>query len=610
MRTRPREGPCGGRCQSGHRPFRGCRDRNRKWAPSRQLARCDQGQGPDHPLRPSGAEDLMYRYDEFDAAFVAERVAQFRDQVARRLRGDLTEEQFRPLRLQNGVYLQLHAYMLRIAVPYGTLSPRQMRKLAHIARRYDKGYGHFTTRQNLQFHWPALADVPDILNELASVEMHCIQTSGNNIRNITADQFAGVAADEIEDPRPYCEILRQWSSLHPEFSFLPRKFKIAIAGAPHDRAAIQTHDVGFHIVRNARGEVGFACYVGGGLGRTPFVAHKIRDFLPKSDLIAYTEAILRVYNLEGRRDNKFKARIKILVHEKGADAIRAEVEEEFARTRGATVSIPKEEIDRIGAYFALPDLPAQPARAGAFETRRAGDAAFARFVDQNVIAHKVPGYAIVTISLKSIGAVPGDVSAEQMDAIADLAETYSHDEIRVTHEQNLVLPHVALADLPAVYDRLVALDLATANIGLVTDIISCPGLDYCSLATARSIPVAQRISERFGDTDRAREIGELKINISGCINACGHHHVGHIGILGLEKKGVESYQITLGGAADENCAIGDVTGPGFSTDQVVDAVEKIVDTYLKVRTGKDEDFLSAYRRVGMAPFKEALYERA
>ncbi|HLH11947.1 MAG TPA: nitrite/sulfite reductase [Methylovirgula sp.] len=552
----------------------------------------------------------MYRYDEFDAAFVAERVAQFRDQVARRLRGDLTEEQFRPLRLQNGVYLQLHAYMLRIAVPYGTLSPRQMRKLAHIARRYDKGYGHFTTRQNLQFHWPALADVPDILNELASVEMHCIQTSGNNIRNITADQFAGVAADEIEDPRPYCEILRQWSSLHPEFSFLPRKFKIAIAGAPHDRAAIQTHDVGFHIVRNARGEVGFACYVGGGLGRTPFVAHKIRDFLPKSDLIAYTEAILRVYNLEGRRDNKFKARIKILVHEKGADAIRAEVEEEFARTRGATVSIPKEEIDRIGAYFALPDLPAQPARAGAFETRRAGDAAFARFVDQNVIAHKVPGYAIVTISLKSIGAVPGDVSAEQMDAIADLAETYSHDEIRVTHEQNLVLPHVALADLPAVYDRLVALDLATANIGLVTDIISCPGLDYCSLATARSIPVAQRISERFGDTDRAREIGELKINISGCINACGHHHVGHIGILGLEKKGVESYQITLGGAADENCAIGDVTGPGFSTDQVVDAVEKIVDTYLKVRTGKDEDFLSAYRRVGMAPFKEALYERA
>jgi sulfite reductase (NADPH) hemoprotein beta-component len=549
----------------------------------------------------------MYRYDEFDAAFVAERVAQFKDQVARRLSGELTEEQFRPLRLQNGVYLQLHAYMLRIAVPYGTLSARQMRMLAHIARRYDRGYGHFTTRQNLQFNWPALADCPAILNELASVEMHAIQTSGNNIRNVTADQFAGAAADEIEDPRPYCEILRQWSSLHPEFSFLPRKFKIAVTGAAHDRAAIQVHDVGYHIVRNAQGEVGFTCYVGGGLGRTPFVGHKIRDFLPKADLLAYTAAILRVYNLEGRRDNKFKARIKILVHEKGAETIRDEVEKEFARNPEPAIVLPQAEIQRIQAYFALPPLLERPARSETFDRRRAKDTAFARFVEQNVVAHKVKGYGIVSVSLKPVGGIPGDATAEQMDTLADLAEHYSHDEIRVAHEQNLVLPHVALDDLPALFDQLAELGLATANIGLVTDIIACPGLDYCALATARSIPVAQRISERFDV--RAQEIGELKINISGCINACGHHHVGHIGILGLEKKGVESYQITLGGSADENCAIGEVVGPGFTSEEVVDAIETVVDTYLKIRTGKEEDFLAAYRRVGMAPFKEALYER-
>jgi sulfite reductase (NADPH) hemoprotein beta-component len=552
----------------------------------------------------------MYRYDEFDAAFVAERVAQFRDQVARRLSGELTEEQFRPLRLMNGLYLQLHAYMLRIAIPYGTLSSRQLRKLAHIARRYDKGYGHFTTRQNLQFHWPALADCPDILSELATVEMHAIQTSGNDLRNITADQFAGAAADEIEDPRPYCEILRQWLSLHPEFSFLPRKFKIAITGAARDRAAVQVHDIGYQIVRNAQGEIGFTCYVGGGLGRTPMIGHKIRDFVPKADLLAYTDAILRIYNLEGRRDNKFKARIKILVHEKGADAIRVEVEEEFAKNREVAVVLPQAEVDRMSAYFALPPLPERKARSSAFASRRAKDAGFARFVEQNVVAHKVEGYGIVTISLKPIGGTPGDATAEQMDAVADLAERYSQDEVRVTHEQNLVLPHVALDDLPAVFDRLVEQQLATANVGLVTDIIACPGLDYCSLATARSIPVAQRISERFGNGSRAREIGALKINISGCINACGHHHVGHIGILGLEKAGVESYQITLGGSADENCALGDVTGPGFSSNEIVDAIETLVDTYLKIRTSKDEDFLAAYRRVGMAPFKEALYERA
>jgi sulfite reductase (NADPH) hemoprotein beta-component len=550
----------------------------------------------------------MYRYDEFDKNFVAARAAQFRDQVARRLSGELDEDQFKPLRLMNGVYLQLHSYMLRIAIPYGTLSSRQMRKLAFIARRYDKGYGHFTTRQNIQFNWPALADCPDILDELAKVEMHAIQTSGNCIRNVTADQFAGAAADEIEDPRPYAEILRQWSSLHPEYSYLPRKFKIAVNGAAVDRAAIRVHDIGYQIVKNAKGEVGFAVYVGGGLGRTPLVAHKIRDFLPKEDLLAYTNAIMRIYNLEGRRDNKYKARIKILLHEKGADAIRAEVEAEFAEHRDDALALPQAEIERIRTYFAPPALPARPATSLPFERRKARDPAFARFTAQNVVPHKTPGYGIVTISLKPIGGIPGDASAESMELVADLAERFSQDELRVTHEQNLVLPHVALGDLPEVFDRLVAQGLATANAGLVTDVISCPGLDYCALATARSIPIAQRISERFGDTARAREIGELKINISGCINACGHHHVGHIGILGLEKSGTEAYQITLGGAADESCAVGTITGPGFSSDNIVGAIETVVDAYLKLRKSPDENFLAAYRRVGMAPFKEALYE--
>jgi sulfite reductase (NADPH) hemoprotein beta-component len=552
----------------------------------------------------------MYRYDEFDTGFVADRVAQFRDQVARRLSGELTEDQFKPLRLMNGVYLQLHAYMLRIAIPYGTLSSRQLRKLGYIARHYDRGYGHFTTRQNIQFNWPALVDCPDILNDLASVEMHAIQTSGNCIRNVTADHFAGAAADEIEDPRPYAEILRQWSSLHPEFSYLPRKFKIAVTGAPKDRAAIQVHDIGYQIVKNEAGEIGFAVYVGGGQGRTPLIAHKIRDFLPKADLISYTDAILRVYNLEGRRDNKYKARIKILVHEKGVEAIRDAVEADFIENRDASLALPAAEIDRIRAYFALPALPDRPAISTAMESRRAEDQDFARFVAFNVAPHRQVGYGILSISLKPIGGIPGDATADQMDVIADLAETYAQDEIRVSHEQNLILPHVALDDLPLIYDRLKAYQLATANIGLVSDIISCPGLDYCALATARSIPVAQRISERFSDPVRAAEVGELKIKISGCINACGHHHVGHIGILGLEKKGVESYQISLGGAADETCAVGEITGPGFSSDEIVDAIEKVVDTYLKIRARKDEDFLATYRRVGAAPFKEALYERA
>ena len=549
----------------------------------------------------------MYRYDEFDADFVAERVAQFKDQVERRLAGGLTEEQFRPLRLMNGVYLQLHAYMLRIAIPYGTLSSRQMRKLAHIARVYDKGYGHFTTRQNLQFNWPALADCPAILDELASVEMHAIQTSGNCIRNTTADQFAGAAADEIEDPRPYAEILRQWSSLHPEFSFLPRKFKIAVNGAAHDRAAIQVHDIGYQIVRNEQGEVGFSVYVGGGQGRTPLIAHRIREFLPKTDLLSYTNSILRIYNLEGRRDNKYKARIKILVHEKGAEAVRDLVEADFAEHGDAGLTLPQSEIDRIIAYFAMPALKPRAAVSAAFEDRKRADPAFARFAAHNVSAHKVPGHGLITISLKPAGGIPGDASAAQMDLMADLAETYSQDELRVSHEQNVVLPHVALDDIPEIYDSLAANGLATGNIGLVTDIICCPGLDYCALATARSIPIAQAISERFADDERATEIGRLKVKISGCINACGHHHVGHIGILGLEKAGVETYQLSLGGTADETCSIGDITGRGFSSEGIVDAVETVIDTYLKLRKDETEDFLTAFRRLGMSPFKEVLY---
>ncbi|MDB5569037.1 MAG: Sulfite reductase hemoprotein beta-component [Hyphomicrobiales bacterium] len=549
----------------------------------------------------------MYRYDEFDAAFVADRVSAFRDQVSRRLSGDMTEEQFRPHRLMNGLYLQLHAYMLRVAVPYGTLNARQMHKLAHIARVYDKGFGHFTTRQNIQYNWPALSDVPAILDELASVEMHAIQTSGNCIRNVTADHFAGAAADEIEDPRPYAEILRQWSSIHPEFTFLPRKFKIAVNGADWDRAAIQVHDIGYQIVRNEAGEVGFAVYVGGGLGRTPMIARKLRDFLPKADLLAYTQAIVRVYNLEGRRDNKYKARIKILVHEKGVDPMREAVEAEFAAASREFISLPASEIARIKSYFAPPALQARAA-CDAYEARRQTDPRFAAFAANNVHPHRVAGHGVVTISLKPIGGVPGDATAAQMDAVADLAARYGHDEIRVSHEQNLVLPHVALDDLPAIYDELAANGLATANAGLISDIIACPGLDYCALATARSIPIAQRISERFGEGERARDIGELKIKISGCINACGHHHVGHIGILGLERKGVETYQITLGGSGDETCSLGTLTGPGFSSEEVVDAIERIVNVYMSVRTDRSEDFLAAYRRVGMQPFKEALYE--
>jgi sulfite reductase (NADPH) hemoprotein beta-component len=552
----------------------------------------------------------MYRYDEFDSAFVEARVAQFRDQVSRRLAGDLTEEQFRPHRLMNGLYLQLHAYMLRIAVPYGVMSSRQMRKLAEIARVYDRGYGHFTTRQNIQFNWPKLKDTPDILAELSSVEMHAIQTSGNCIRNVTADHFAGAAADEIADPRPYAEILRQWSSLHPEFSFLPRKFKIAVNGAPHDRAVIQAHDIGLQVVRNEAGETGFTVYVGGGLGRTPLLGHKIRDFLPANDLLAYVEAILRVYNLEGRRDNKYKARIKILVHEKGEAEMRAAVEAEFAARDPKALGLRDDDIARIAAYFAPPQLERKKPTSDRVERRRGKDARFARFVEFNLTPHKEPGYAIVTVSLKPIGGTPGDATADQMDAVADLAEDYSQAEIRVSHEQNLILPYVSLDDLPAVYDRLASVGLATPNAGEITDIIACPGLDYCALATARSIPIAQRISSHFGDGARAKAIGPLKIKISGCINACGHHHVGHIGILGLERAGEETYQITLGGSGDEKAAIGQIVGPGFSSENVVDAVDTIVETYMSQRHGASETFIDMVRRVGLAPFKEALYERS
>ncbi|QPC90855.1 nitrite/sulfite reductase [Mesorhizobium sp. INR15] len=549
----------------------------------------------------------MYRYDEFDRNFVQARVAEFSDQVQRRLAGEITEDQFRPLRLMNGVYLQLHAYMLRIAVPYGTLSGKQLRMLGHIARKYDKGYGHFTTRQNIQFNWPALSDIPAILADLASVEMHAIQTSGNCIRNVTADHFAGAAADEAADPRPYAEILRQWSSVHPEFSFLPRKFKIAVTGAERDRAAIQTHDIGLHLKKNAAGELGFAVYIGGGQGRTPMVAKKIRDFLPEADLLSYCTAILRVYNLYGRRDNKYKARIKILVHETGVEEITRQVEAEWQELKDAELKLPEADIRAIEAYFAPPALANRPEGDAAVKLARLDSKSFSEWLDQNVITHRHPDYAAVTISLKGIGEAPGDASDSQMEAVADIAEKYAFDELRVSHEQNLILPHVARADLKAVYDALVEIGLATANNNLISDIISCPGLDYCALATARSIPIAQEISLRFASLERQREIGELKLKISGCINACGHHHVGHIGILGVEKKGSELYQVTLGGSADENTSVGEIIGRGFSSEEITDAIETIVDTYLGLRTDPQEKFIDAYRRVGPAPFKEALY---
>jgi sulfite reductase (NADPH) hemoprotein beta-component len=542
----------------------------------------------------------MYRYDEFDHRMVRARVDQFRDQVERRLSGELSEDAFKPLRLMNGVYLQLHAYMLRVAIPYGTLSS--------IARDYDRGYGHFTTRQNIQYNWPALERMPDLLEELADVEMHAIQTSGNCIRNVTADHYAGAIADEIEDPRIISEIIRQWSTFHPEFSFLPRKFKIAVTGHANDRAAIRFHDIGIVVRKNAAGEVGYEVHVGGGLGRTPFIAKKIAEFVPAQKLLAYLEAIMRVYNRLGRRDNAYKARIKILVHEIGAEEMQARVETEFARIDGkGNYDLPVGELERIRAYFRDPDFLELPSDSETLSQALAQDPDFAAWFKNNVVAHKKSGYGIVNISLKPIGGIPGDASDRQMDTIADIAQAYSFDEIRVTHEQNLVLPHVKLDDLATVYAGLKEADLATANIGKISDQIACPGLDYCNLANARSIPIAQDISNRFAELQRQNDIGELRIKISGCINACGHHHVGHIGILGVDKKGTEFYQITLGGAPDENAAIGDITGPAFTADKIVDAVENIVDTYLELRQS-DERFIDTYRRLGMPPFKERLYQ--
>ncbi len=549
----------------------------------------------------------MYLYDEFDNAFVQDRADQFREQVRRRLSGELTEDEFKPLRLMNGLYLQLHAYMLRVAIPYGLLSSTQMRKLGQIARTYDRGYGHFTTRQNIQFNWPRLEDTPDILEELASVEMHAIQTSGNCIRNVTADQYAGVDPEEVDDSRVWAELIRQWSSLHPEFTYLPRKFKIAVTGSPEDRTAVKFHDIGLILKRSNDGNIGFEVLVGGGLGRTPMVGRTVREFLPQAHLLSYLEAILRVYNQLGRRDNKYKARIKIQVFETGIDKLREMIDEEWAYTKAENVDLPAQEIARVRSFFSDPDYEDLPAHDHGFEIKRFEDPLFGRWAKANLATHKKPGYVIANISLKPIGGAPGDATSAQMEALADLAEKYSMGEIRVTHEQNLVFADVRKRDVYALWHALNDIQLGTPNKGLISDIIACPGLDYCALANTRSIPVAQRIQRRFGDLKRQFDIGELKLKISGCINACGHHHAGHIGILGVDRKGEEYYQLTLGGSGAEDASIGKIVGPAFSSADIVDAVEKTVELYLTIRHD-GERFLDTYRRVGEAPFKEVLYE--
>ena len=549
----------------------------------------------------------MYTYSDFDRAFLAERNAQFRAQVERRIDGSLTEDEFKPLRLMNGLYLQLHAYMLRVAIPYGTLNGAQMRQLGHLAETWDKGYGHFTTRQNIQYNWPQLRDVPDMLDALGEVGLHAIQTSGNTIRNVTADHFAGAAADEIADPRPVAELIRQWSTDHPEFQFLGRKFKIAVTGSEHDRAVTRAHDIGLRMVRRD-GEEGYEVIVGGGLGRTPMIGKVIREFLPKADLLPYLEAILSVYNLIGRRDNKYKARIKIMVHEHGIDAIREMVEDAFPERRAAFDGFDQELLAKIEAQFAPPALRSAPV--DAYDAAYESDPVFRSWADTNLTPHKAEGYAIVSISMKAHGKTPGDATAEQMRVMAGIAERYGHDELRISHEQNVILPHVHKSDLPAIHAELVAAGLGTANIGLASDIIACPGMDYCALATARSIPIAQEIATRFEELKLEHDVGPLKIKISGCINACGHHHVGHIGILGLDRAGVENYQITLGGDGTEDAAIGERAGPGFSADEIVPAVERLVGAYLENREDREETFLQAYRRLGLEPFKAALYPEA
>jgi sulfite reductase (NADPH) hemoprotein beta-component len=550
----------------------------------------------------------MYRYDRLDKEFLADRAAEFRHQVARRLAGELTEDQFKPLRLMNGLYLQLHAYMLRIAIPYGTLDVRQLRQLAHIARTYDKGYGHFTTRTNLQLHWIKLRDMPAILDALAEVDLHAMQTSGNCVRNVTADPRAGATAEEVDDPRVWAEVIRQFTTLHPEFSYLPRKFKIAVTASAKDRTAAKTHDIGLALKRGRDGVLGFEVMVGGGLGRTPYVGQTIREHLPVGRILSYIEAILRVYNRLGRRDNSNKARIKILVAQFGVEEFARQVEAEWALIDGSKVDLPDTELARVRAFFATA-FETRPTVSKTFDAAKASDPAFARFARNNVHAHKAPGYAIVDVSLKAIGETPGDCSAEQMEAMADLAERYSMGEVRVTHEQNLVLPHVPLDDLPAVYAGLKDAGLASANINLVSDIIACPGLDYCALANARAIPIAQDIARHFADPDLAERVGELKIKISGCINACGHHHVGHIGILGVDKKGEEYYQLTLGGSGAEDAEVGKILGPALPADRVAEAVDGLVEVYLRERRD-GERFLDTYRRTGLQPFKEAIYAEA
>ena len=551
----------------------------------------------------------MYRYDAIDKAFVADRAAEFREQVNRRLAGEITEDQFKPIRLLNGLYLQLHAYMLRIAIPYGTLTSKKLRKLAFIARTYDKGYGHFTTRTNLQLHWIKLKDAPDILQHLAEVEMHSMQTSGNTIRNVTADPYAGATADELDDPRVWAEAIRQWSTLHPEFSFLPRKFKIAVTAAAKDRAATKVYDIGLAMRRGRGGELGFEVMVGGGLGRTPYLGPTIREFLPVRHLLSYLEAILRVYNRHGRRDNIWKARIKVLVASLGAEEFARQVEAEWVKGGDhARVDLPDTELARIRADF-TPRFEKLPGRSETLEKARAADRELARFLRHNVHPHKQPGYAIVDVSLKVPGQTPGDMTSEQMEVVAGLAERYSLDEVRVHYTQNLILPHVKLDDVPAVHAQLAAAGLATPNIDLITDIIACPGLDYCALANARAIPIAQGIAQRFADPARAEAIGELKIKISGCINACGHHHVGHIGILGVDKKGEEFYQVTLGGSGEEDAALGQMLGPALPADKVAPAIEQMVEVYLRERRD-GERFLDTFRRTGVAPFKEAVYADA
>jgi sulfite reductase (NADPH) hemoprotein beta-component len=550
----------------------------------------------------------MYKYNEFDDAFLAERNAQFRAQVERRIDGSLTEDEFKPLRLMNGLYLQLHAYMLRVAIPYGTLNSAQMRQLALLAEKWDKGYGHFTTRQNIQYNWPKLRDVPDMLDALAEVNLHAIQTSGNTIRNVTADHFSGAAADEVEDPRPIAELIRQWSTDHPEFQFMGRKFKIAVSAGEKDRAVLKAHDLAVRTVRNDAGEVGYQILIGGGLGRTPMIGKVLNDFLPRADLLPYIESVVSVWNQIGRRDNKYKARIKITVHEMGLETIRELVEARFAKVRPTFGGADLQLFDEITEHFAAPTF-----RSGSTDTYSwayDADPVFRSWADTNLSAHKDADHAIVTISIKAHGQTPGDASAEQMRVMADLAEQFGYDELRISHEQNVILPHVHKSDLPAIHAKLKEHGLATANVGLISDIIACPGMDYCALATARSIPVAQQIATRFDEMKLEHDIGHLQIKISGCINACGHHHVGHIGILGLDRAGVENYQITLGGDATWDAAIGTRTGPGFAYDEIVPAVERIVEAYLAIREDQDETFLQTYRRVGMEPFKAALYPDA